>query len=143
MKFATSLFTLAALATSALSASVRWDSVYDNPDGALTSVACSNGPHGLIPRFNKFKDLPTFPNIGGASAVTGWNSAKCGSCWKLTFNPGAGAPARTINVLAIDYTASGFNIAQTAMNNLTNGHAVEYGVVDVTSVEVPASECGL
>lgn len=46
-------------------------------------------------------------------------------------------------VLAIDVALNGFNIAQKAMDNLTNGHAVEFGRVDVTAAQVAASQCGL
>jgi hypothetical protein len=71
----------------------------------------------------------------------GWNSAECGSCWQLTFTNADGS-TKSINVTAIDYTASGFNIALTAMNDLTGGHAVEFGVVQVDSTEVNPAGCG-
>lgn len=131
-----------AVAASVMADSVRYDPVYDQKTGSLSSVACSNGPHGLLTRgYKTFGDLPGFPYIGGAAAVTGWNSAKCGSCWELTFTKADGSK-KSINVTAVDYTASGFNIALTAMNDLTGGHAVEYGVVDVTSKEVDSTGCG-
>jgi hypothetical protein len=47
----------------------------------------------------------------------------------------------SINVTAIDYTASGFNVVLTAMNDLTGGHAVEY-VVQVYSTNVNPAGCG-
>ena len=136
------LAALALAASSAVADSVRYDTVYDQKDGSLLSVACSNGPNGLYTRgYKTFKDLPNFPNIGGASAVTGWNSKECGSCWELTFTKADGSK-KSVNVTAVDYTASGFNIALTAMNDLTGGHAVEYGVVDVTSRKVDPTGCG-
>ncbi|KAF5344222.1 hypothetical protein D9756_011251 [Leucocoprinus leucothites] len=129
-------------ASFALASSVRYDPVYDQKTGSLSTVACSNGPNGLLTRgYKTFGDLPSFPNIGGASAVTGWNSAKCGSCLQLTFTNADGS-TKSVNVTAIDYTASGFNIALTAMNDLTDGNGVQYGVVDVDSVEVDAAGCG-
>ncbi|KAJ8519987.1 hypothetical protein ONZ45_g3125 [Pleurotus djamor] len=118
-------FALAALVAPVLSTSVTYDQTYDNPQGSLNTVACSNGPNGLLTRgYTNFKSLPNFPNIGGASAVTGWNSENCGTCWELTFTNGQGVK-KTINVLAVDYAANGFNIGLTAMNNLTSDHGVD------------------
>ena len=77
------------------------------------------------------------PRIGGAAAVAGWNSAQCGTCWQLTYN------GKSINVLAVDHTDAGFNIAKAAMNTLTGGHAEEFGRVDATATQVSASACGL
>lgn len=134
---------IVALALPALSTSVTYDQTYDNKAGSLSTVACSNGPNGLLTQgYNTFGDLPSFPNIGGASAVAGWNSPNCGTCWELTFTDGQGK-ATSINVMAVDYAANGFNIGLTAMNNLTSGHAVQFGVVDVASKQVAASACGV
>ncbi|KAF8518093.1 Cerato-platanin [Gautieria morchelliformis] len=116
-----------------------YDNTYDNPAGSLNGVACSNGVNGLVTKgFTTFSSLPSFPHIGGAMAVTGWNSTKCGSCWALTFNQ-----TKTINVLAIDTSANGFNIAQKALDELTNNQAVALGRVPITAVEVDPSACGL
>lgn len=62
---------------------------------------------------------------------------QCGTCWQLSYG------GRTINVLAIDHAASGFNIAQAAMNELTNGQAAALGRVEATVVQTAASDCGL
>jgi len=142
MKFTSTLVAFTLAASSAVADSVRYDPVYDQKTGSLLSVACSNGPNGLLTRgYKTFGDLPGFPYIGGASAVTGWNSAECGSCWELTFT-NADGNKKSINVTAVDFTASGFNIALTAMNDLTEGHGVEYGVVDVVSKKVDPTACG-
>ena len=134
-----------------------YDNTYDNPKNSLDIVACSNGPNGLITKgFTTFGSLPDFPYIGGAPAVKGWNSPKCGSCWALTYK------GKTINgeffyfprplclanydvssVLAIDVGSKGFNIAQKAMDKLTDNQSVQLGIVDITAKEVPASKCGL
>ncbi|KAI5114549.1 hypothetical protein M0805_004943 [Coniferiporia weirii] len=103
----------------------------------MLTVACSNGPHGLAARYPTFGDLPSFPNIGGASAITGWGSAECGSCWRLSYK------GAEIVVTAIDYAANGFNIAQEALDTLTDGNAVSDGSVQVTAVQVDKSYCGL
>lgn len=83
------------------------------------------------------KDVKGFPYIGGAEAIGGWNSPNCGTCWSATYN------GRTIHILAIDHTATGLNIALAAMNDLTNGHAVELGRIDAQVTQVALSECGL
>lgn len=137
-------FTLAAALSAILFAvpsiadSVSFDTVYDNKAQSLATVACSDGSNGLLTKgFKTFGDLPSFPNIGGAAAVTGFNSAGCGTCWALTFN------GTTVNVLAIDVASPGFNIAEAAMNTLTKGQAVFLGRVNATAKQVAASVCGL
>ncbi|TFK69657.1 Cerato-platanin [Pluteus cervinus] len=142
MKFS-AVYTLAALVSLALADdTVSYDTVYDNPNGALTSVSCSDGTNGLITKgYDIFKDLPSFPYIGGVPAVAGWNSPACGSCWELVYPPGDD-PEQTIYVLAIDHALT-YNIALTAMNNLTNGNAIAWGTAPITATEVAGSFCGL
>ncbi|THU94131.1 Asp f 13-like protein [Dendrothele bispora CBS 962.96] len=140
MKFSTGIISAAFLLSSVASAvDLRYDNTYDNPNGDMTTVACSDGSNGLITRykFHHFKDIPNFPHIGAAQAIAGWNSSQCGTCWKLTFN------GKSINVLAIDHAGSGFNVAQAAMDELTNGNAIAFGVVDVSATQVDVSNCGL
>ena len=112
---------------------VSYDNTYDNSGNSMNIVACSN----LANRFPTFGSLPSFPNIGGAAAIAGWNSAQCGTCWQLTYN------GRNINVLAIDHAGSGFNIALGAMNTLTNGQAKSLGRINASVKQVAASACGL
>ncbi|RPD61070.1 Cerato-platanin-domain-containing protein [Lentinus tigrinus ALCF2SS1-7] len=117
---------------------VTYDTVYDVKTNSLDIVACSNGANGLEHLgYKTFGQLPNFPFIGGAQAVTGWNSPKCGSCWQLTYK------GRTVNILAVDYAQSGFNIGLKAMNKLTNGQAEELGNVQVVAKEVAPSVCGM
>ncbi|KZT11128.1 Cerato-platanin [Laetiporus sulphureus 93-53] len=143
MKFTfTSLFaSFALLCGSALaqtSASVSYDNTYDNAAGSLDTVACSNGPNGLESKgYTTFGSLPDFPYIGGAQAVTGWDSPNCGTCWQLTYD------GNTINVLAIDVALNGFNIAEEAMNALTDNQAGFLGRITATATQVDASVCGL
>lgn len=163
MRFSSVLSTLAALSAFTLvngfATSVTYDNTYDNPQGSLSGVACSNGAHGLLTKgFTTFGSLPSFPFIGGAQAVTGWNSPNCGTCWALTYKGktvnGKDLPVFSLNnyshslslscaVLAIDTAGNGFNIAQKALDNLTNGQAVALGRVDITATQVAASVCGL
>ncbi|EIW60955.1 immunomodulatory protein, partial [Trametes versicolor FP-101664 SS1] len=118
--------------------SVSFDPVYDNANNSLAIVACSDGSNGLLTKgFTTFGSLPSFPNIGGAPAVEGFNSAACGTCWQLSFN------GTSINVTAIDTGAKGFNIAQEALDKLTNGTSAQVGRINATAVQVDASGCGL
>ncbi|KAI0263762.1 Cerato-platanin [Gloeopeniophorella convolvens] len=138
MKFTSSIVALVAFFSVASATDVRFDQTYDNASGSLATVACSDGANGLLTKgFTTFGSLPSFPNIGAAQAVGGFNSAACGTCWQLTFN------GKSIFVTAIDHAGDGFNIALEAMNTLTNGQAEFLGVVNVTSKQVAASNCGL
>ncbi|KAI0068043.1 Cerato-platanin [Artomyces pyxidatus] len=116
-----------------------YDNTYDNKDGSMNNVACSNGQNGLAARFPTFGDLPTFPYIGGAFAVASWNSPNCGTCWSLTY-PETG---EQINVIAIDVANPGFNIAQEALDKLTDGKAMQMGKAQVIVQQQPSSACGL
>lgn len=116
-----------------------FDNTFDNPAGDMNTVSCSTGFTGLASQFPTFGDLPTFPNIGGASVIAGFGSAECGSCWQLTF-PTTG---KSINVTAIDHAGDGFNLSQEALDTLTNGNAVAVGVIQVNAVELDRSACGL
>ncbi len=115
---------------------VTYDPTYDNPDGSMNSVSCSDGQNGLAPRFPIFSDLPTFPYIGGAFNIV-WNSTNCGECWNLT-NP---VNEASILLTGIDHTAAGFNIAEEAFEALNGG--VLDGTLNVEAHVVPASACGL
>ncbi|KAL0567384.1 hypothetical protein V5O48_014612 [Marasmius crinis-equi] len=129
----------------ALADTLAFDSHYGVAGGSLTTVACSDGANGIITRFNitTFGQLPSFPNIGAAGAVTGWNSTACGTCWEVTFTNSTGAK-KSLNITAIDVAGPGsFNVAQAAMDNLTDGNAVAFGRVTVTSRQVPVAGCGL
>ncbi|PPQ88683.1 hypothetical protein CVT25_010117 [Psilocybe cyanescens] len=142
MKFSAILsLVLVPVAVQALTTS--FDPVYDNAAGSLATVACSDGPTGLLTRgFTTFGSLPHFPNIGGAPAVTGHNSPACGTCWQLTFT-NASNIATSINILAIDVATPNFNIALGAMNKLTNNQAQQLGRVPITATQVAATVCGL
>ncbi|KIJ47428.1 hypothetical protein M422DRAFT_74810 [Sphaerobolus stellatus SS14] len=137
--FFTILFTLATSSlASSFTTTVSFDNTYDNAQGDLNTVSCSTGSNGLVTKgFSTFSSLPSFPRIGGADVIEGFNSANCGTCWSLEFN------GNSINVLAIDHTASGFNIAQAALDQLTGGQAVQLGRITATATEVDPSQCGL
>ncbi|KAI1452217.1 SnodProt1 [Annulohypoxylon moriforme] len=117
---------------------VSYDTGYDDRSRSLTAVSCSDGTNGLITRYG-WQTQGSIPAayIGGADTIAGWNSPNCGACYQLTYN------GKSINVLAIDHAAAGFNIALDAMNALTNGQAVALGRVDATSTQVDISACGV
>jgi len=142
MKFFATLAALSAVAFASPS-SLSWDTVYDDVNASLAIVACSDGSNGLLTRgFTTFGSLKNFPNIGGVPAITGFNSAECGTCWKVTYTNGQGTQ-KSINILGIDTGGKGFNVAKAAMNALTNNQADQLGRVDVDAEQIAASNCGL
>ena len=125
-------------ATTATTVSVSFDQTYDNAGTSLATVSCSDGSHGLLTKgYTTFGSLPSFPNIGGASVVTGWNSDQCGTCWSLTYN------GKSINVLAVDSATNGWNIGLEAMNALTGGQAELLGRVGAVVSLADSAQCGL
>ena len=108
---------------------------YDNSQSSTNIVACSN----LTPKFPTLGSFPTFPNIGGAHAVSGFGSPECGSCWNIT-DPKTGV---SIIATAIDTAGVGFDLSLAALNTLTKGNAVGPGSAQVTAYKVDASKCGL
>ncbi|KAG1736917.1 Cerato-platanin [Suillus paluster] len=140
MKFTSAVISLLAIALPilAVTESLSYDTTYDNPDLALTSVACSDGTNGLITKgYTTLGQLPTYPNVGGVYTVTGWNSAACGTCYEVTYG------TTTIAVLAVDTASEGLNLSEEAMNTLTGNQAVFLGRVSVDVVATNASACGL
>jgi hypothetical protein len=138
MKFST-IATALTFGAVANAVSVSWDSGYDQAGRSLTAVSCSDGNNGLITKYGwqTQGQIPGFPMIGGAQKIAGWNDAQCGSCWSLTWN------GRTVHVLAMDHTATGFNVAKHAMNRLTNGRADELGRVNAKAKRVGLKKCGI
>src|SRR3954453_16733171 len=97
---------------------VSYDTGYDDAGRSLAVVACSDGSNGLLTKgYTTQGSLPSFPRLGGASTIAGWNSAACGSCYELSYQ------GRKVTILAIDHAAQGFNIATEAMDQLTGGQA--------------------
>lgn len=116
---------------------LQYDTVYDNSSLSTSVLACSNGANGLATKgYATIGALPTYPRVGGAPPIAGWNSPNCGSCWRLTYN------GRNLTVTAIDH-ANGWNLSLQAMNNITNGHAEEFGRVNGTYTRIANSACGL
>ena len=117
---------------------VTFDTTYDSGDLSLNNVACSNGNNGLVTKgFTTLNSLPSFPFVGGAHVVSGWNSDQCGTCWSLTYE------SSTIYVLAIDTAGVGFNIARSAMQVLAGDAGVQAGKVSAQIAPADAWHCGL
>lgn len=142
MKFATAI-AIFVLPTLTVAAFVSYDTIYDKGSTSLDSVACSDGSNGVENRGYKiFSDLPTFPYIGGAPSITGYNSPACGSCYRLSYTTLDGNKSAVITYLAID-AANDYNLSWMAMNNLTFGQAKHLGTVDAVITNLDPSACGL
>jgi len=112
-----------------------FSSRFDNPDGSMETVACSNGVNGLETKFPTFGDIPSFPFIGGAFDIF-WNSTNCGSCWNVS-NPETGV---SIQMTAINVAGVGFNLSPTAFDNLTNGDTTQ-NVIGVVANKISDTPC--
>ena len=120
------------------SVKATFDQTYDNPSYSLSNVACSNGDNGLLTLgYTTLDSLPGFPYVGGSMFVSGWNSPQCGSCWTLT-----GPTGETINLIAVDTSGVGFNVATHALQVLGGDAALAAGSAEVTVVAADPSACG-
>lgn len=116
---------------------LSYDPVYDDSSESLDYLACSNGSNGLENLgYSTLGQVPNFPYVGGAYTVTGWNSPACKTCYNLTYED------KSISVLAVDSALDGFNVAQQAMDYLTDGQSTQLGRVDVQSTPVDPAYCG-
>jgi hypothetical protein len=142
MKLISFIIPLSAVLPAARSVLVHYDTVYDNPANSLSTVACSDGKNGMITKgYKTFGDLPSFPHIGAAYVVEGYNSASCGSCWELSYTNDK--TTTSINVIAIDHAAQGFVLAETALQHLGGQQAVDAGKINATATRVGGNLCGL
>jgi Cerato-platanin len=91
---------------------VTWTTKYDNKSGSTKSGACSN----LARHYPHYKDFHDFPYIGGAYNVKP-NNQYCGSCWNLTDLK----TNKTISLVVLDSTKTGYNISKEAFNKLNGG----------------------
>lgn len=126
MHFTTSALSLLSLLLPITQAvTLSYDNGYSDASRSLNVVSCSDGDHGLITRYGwqTQGQIPRFPYIGGSSDIAGWNSPSCGQCYKLTY----AATGKSVFMLAVDHAAQGFNVAQKAMDELTNNQAVSCG----------------
>ncbi|OKL58619.1 hypothetical protein UA08_06167 [Talaromyces atroroseus] len=141
LSFSPSATTLAAAAAAAGNTTATtlatFDTAYDDASLSLSTVTCSNGENGLVTKgYNTIGDLPT-KNVGGSLTIKGWNDPNCGACYSLSYKN------ETVYVLAIDVAISQFNVAQKVLDQLTHGHAQEFGSVEVEYEKVDGEKCGL
>ena len=142
MKLISFLIPLTTLFTSASSVLVQYDPIYDDSATLMDAVACSDGKYGLMTKgYKTFGSLPSFPHIGAASAVEGWDSTSCGSCWELSYTK-SDKTTNKIYVTAIDHAADGFLISPTALTHLAGQQAVGAGKIDAKARRVARSYCG-
>lgn len=111
---------------------LSYDPGYSDASRSLNVISCSDGDHGLITRYgwSTQGQIPRFPYIGGSSDIAGWNSPSCGQCYQLTY----AATGKSVFILAVDHVAQGFNVAQKAMDELTNNQAVSRGKISMLKV---------
>ena len=113
-----------------------YDPKFDNGNGSMNSVACSNGENGLETKFPTFASIPSFPFIGGAYDIV-WNSPNCGSCWNIT-NPQTGLSTL---MTAIDTSGVGFNLAEEAFAKLTDSDT-SVRTIEVVASKLSTTPCG-
>ncbi|KAJ4363556.1 hypothetical protein N0V83_009852 [Neocucurbitaria cava] len=140
MKFSSAI-SAAALGFASLTSaiSVSYDTGYDDASRSMNAVSCSDGPNGLETKhgWQTQGAVAGFPHVGGYQGIAGWGSDQCGTCYGITYN------GKTVYVLAIDHTATGFNLAKQAMDELTNGQAEFLGRIEANYAQVDVSNCGL
>jgi hypothetical protein len=142
MRLISFIIPLLAVLPAARSVLVQYDTVYDNPTTSLNTVACSDGKNGMIAKgYKTFGDLPSFPHIGAAYPVEGYNSTSCGSCWELSYKNDK--TTTSIYVTAIDHADRGFVLARMGLQHLGGQQAVDAGKIDATATRVRGSLCGL
>lgn len=123
-----------------------YDTLYDGTQTQfLHNVACSTGPNGLITYgYNTMGEIPTYPNLGGAPQVEGYNSIYCGSCWDLTYTDSRGESSSvTYTAVNSGNGADGYSMSFAGMDSFTNGNAEVFGIVSITASELPRSACGM
>ncbi|KAN0126470.1 Cerato-platanin domain containing protein [Russula decolorans] len=113
---------------------VSWNAKYDDPNGSTNSVACSNGPHGLAPKYPYFRNFPDFPYLGGSYDIS-HGSSNCGKCWKLSYK------GRSIYFTSIDGYGGGYSIGRKAYIALYGGTGGP-GSLDANAQSVPGHFCG-
>jgi hypothetical protein len=76
-----------------------YNTMYDDPEGSIDTVACSNRENGLGTKYKTFGSVPSYPFIGGVYYdISGPSSPNCGSCSIIT-NPATGL---SIQMTSID-----------------------------------------
>ena len=132
MQFSTLFTTVLSMVavTSAMSGVVTWDGVYDQDTTSVYTFSCE--PYLHSKGWSQLDMIPTFPDVGASKSITGWNSASCGTCYKLSYTP-KGGKNRWLTMMAIS-TAQGnhdFVISRAGLDFLTDGKADALGYITV------------
>jgi len=101
-----------------------FNSFYDNPNGSLNGVACSN----IEPKYKQFHNIPLFPFVGGGINTT-FKSQHCGAIWRIR-NLVTG---RFIDFVSID-SSSSFDLSKRAFVALGGQISVGFVIVDATLI---------
>ena len=121
--------------------SVSYDTMYDNGATPLSTVACGGGSNGLKAKgYTDFASIPSFPYVGGADVVEGYNSIRCGECWRLVYET---PTVKDVIYLTVIDMADGWSISAPAMDDLTYGEGEDLGRVDAVATLVRQSYCGM
>ena len=122
--------------TSGHAVQVRYDTKYGDPTWSTLATACSDGKNGLATKgYPTLGSLKNFPNVGASSTIAGYNSKRCGECYKLYYG------GKEIYVTAVDHSATGFVLSLAAMDELTGGLAVELGAITAGCVLAAPERC--
>ena len=97
----------------------------------MSTLACSSW--AAKNNYKTLKDVPNFPYVGGAYVAP----ANCGDCYSI-FDEQTG---KLIDVTVVDAAGTGFVISLAALNNVTNGNAVNLGSIQADVGSVPNSRC--
>lgn len=123
--------------TAGTTVDVTYDTLYSYPDLSTLALTCGTGENGLYPKgYVVLGDLPNFPFVGASPTVEGWNSPNCVACYRLTYKD------KSINIIAVDDAQDGFVLSQAALDELTNGQAVELGNITATYERAAQADCG-
>ena len=131
--FATVLSMVAIVLANSRPVMVTWDGIYDQPWTSIYSFSC--GDYLKNKGITMLDMISTWPDIGAASAITGWNSPNCGRCYELSY-----APTGLWIIITAISTAQGnqdFVISKSGLDYLTGGKADAMGSASVTAVLVP------
>jgi hypothetical protein len=142
--------TLSALPTLATALSTRqpsnsvfnYDTRYDNPNGLLSSTACSANA-GVLKGHTTFGSIPNFPYIAGSLVVEGFNSTNCGGCYRLFYDHKDGSEPAGIPFTVINSDPKGFTSSVQGLKDLTGFDVNNFpGDVPIVYEELPSYLCG-
>ena len=130
---ASSLFLLATLSLVKSLTFVTYNEFYDNANQSTAIIACADW--AAANNFTTLADVPAFPFIGGASAVSG-NTSACGTCFSILDEQ----TGITIEVTAVDAATNGFVVSLEALNAATENNAQNLGSIQASVTVAPSPD---